>query len=247
MKHQLLVGINYVGQDAELRGCVNDICDVNNYLGAKGFTGGCQVLENTPLPPTKKVIVEEMRKFIAVPAAMKYVHYSGHGSQLRDENGDEVDSRDECICPIDIDWNAPDNNFIRDDELNKILVRGLPDGCKLRVLFDSCHSGSALDLPFRCDENGFIARENKSKPCGDVIFISGCKDFQTSADAQFGSRANGALTKAFLTILAEKGDTPLTWRQLVERMRAWLVANDYDQVPQLDASKVELFDTLVDM
>jgi len=248
MKHQLLIGINYFGTDAELAGCVNDIEDVEKYVGGAGFEKYAVLLEDTDALPTRAGILDAMKTFAARPDSYKYVHFSGHGSQLKDTNRDEIDGMDECICPLDIDWGAPDNNFIRDDELYKTLVKPLPASCKLVAVFDSCHSGSALDLPFRCSDNGAIVRENASRPVADVIFISGCRDNQTSADARFGGKANGALTKALLTALAGRAaGEQLTWRQLIERMRAWLRTSGYDQVPQLDASKKELFDTVVDI
>lgn len=49
-------------------------------------------------------------------------HYSGHGSQIRDRDGDELnDNMDELICPYDIGW---DDTFITDDDLNKALPVG---------------------------------------------------------------------------------------------------------------------------
>jgi hypothetical protein len=38
--------------------------------------------------------------------------------------------------------------MISDDELFELIVRPLPSGCRLTAIFDCCHSGSALDLPF---------------------------------------------------------------------------------------------------
>lgn len=37
---------------------------------------------------------------------------------------------------------------IIDDDLNKALVRRIPDGCILHALLDACHSGTGMDLPF---------------------------------------------------------------------------------------------------
>ncbi|KAJ3362110.1 Ca(2+)-dependent cysteine protease [Allomyces arbusculus] len=70
-----------------------------------------------------------------------FFSYSGHGSGVEDEDGDELDGRDEAI------W-ACDANYINDDELHRILVKSLPKGVRLTVLFDCCESGTALDLPF---------------------------------------------------------------------------------------------------
>lgn len=38
--------------------------------------------------------------------------------------------------------------MIIDDDLHDMLVRGLPEGCRFTAIFDSCHSGTALDLPY---------------------------------------------------------------------------------------------------
>ncbi len=49
---------------------------------------------------------------------------------------------DETLCPCDYE----EKGHIVDDELFELLVRPLPVGCRLTVLLDCCHSGSALDL-----------------------------------------------------------------------------------------------------
>ncbi len=41
-------------------------------------------------------------------------------------------------------------------DLHKILVKHLPPGVRLTVVFDSCHSGTAMDLPYVYNENGCI-------------------------------------------------------------------------------------------
>jgi len=37
---------------------------------------------------------------------------------------------------------------IIDDDLHNLLVKPLPKGVRLTAIFDSCHSGTALDLPY---------------------------------------------------------------------------------------------------
>lgn len=39
---------------------------------------------------------------------------------------------------------------IVDDELNRLLVNPLAPGVRLHAIIDACHSGTALDLEFRC-------------------------------------------------------------------------------------------------
>jgi hypothetical protein len=41
-----------------------------------------------------------------------------------------------------------EQGMITDDELFKLLIAPLPEGCELTVVMDCCHSGSILDLPF---------------------------------------------------------------------------------------------------
>ena len=101
---------------------------------------------------TKKGILDAIH---AVKAKLKegdilVIHYSGHGQQIFDDNGDEIDSKDESIVPYDAfvryTHNYKGENHLRDDELANIIasVRNLlgKDG-QFLFLLDSCHSGSA--------------------------------------------------------------------------------------------------------
>ncbi len=62
--------------------------------------------------------------------------FSGHGSQIANESGDhEQDLMDETTCFYD--------RMLVDDELYALL-RGLREGVRAHVVFDSCHSGTAF-------------------------------------------------------------------------------------------------------
>ena len=78
-----------------------------------------------------------------------YVHFSGHGQQVSDLDGDEADGWDEAIIPYDAcrEYKAgvyEGENHIIDDELNQWLMpiadKIGQEGCLLVVL-DACHSG----------------------------------------------------------------------------------------------------------
>lgn len=80
------------------------------------------------------------------------VYFTGHGDQLPDDNGDELDGQDEALVPYDAPVRHRQPGYagaqhLRDDELNA-LVGGLrnrtgPAGHVL-LLFESCHAGTAV-------------------------------------------------------------------------------------------------------
>lgn len=260
-KRALLIAINYFGQDGELHGCHNDIDNMQAYLKGCGYTDFTVLKDvkgdpthRAPNSPTKGNILTAMRAAVAKtkPGDTLYVHYSGHGSHLDDKGTDETDGQDECICPVDFAFDSPDSGFIRDDDLNATLVQGLATGAKLRICFDSCHSGSAIDLPFRWVSNTRMVTENATKSGRDIIFISGCMDSQTSADASFAGQAAGAMTWAMLSALYDvkksgKNAAKWTWKELVQMMRVNLRKEQYDQIPQLGLTHVEQAAGFVDL
>lgn len=242
VKSALLIGINYYNSDHQLSGCINDIVEMKKYLYKRGYTdfvvlqdGVTDTTHAEMDCPTRANILAAMDKAISKLTSGDYlfVHYSGHGSQLDDTHHDKKNHQDSCICPVDFDFNAPDCGFIRDFDLNAILVKKLPAGAKLRVIFDACHSGSALDLPYRYNESDVFYAESDDKIARDIIFISGCKDSQTSADSRFNNIADGALSWALMEAF-EKLQPKNTWRDLIHAIRKELHDAKYDQLPQLD-------------
>ncbi len=68
-----------------------------------------------------------------------FFHYAGHGSQLKDDNGDEDDGWDETLAPYDVDPKTGEHQ-IRDDTLDSLIAQ--LSGRRAVLLFDSCHSGT---------------------------------------------------------------------------------------------------------
>jgi hypothetical protein len=67
-----------------------------------------------------------------------FFYYAGHGSYLRDDDGDEKDGYDETIVPYDATPNGP--GMIRDDQLSRWMAELA--GRRVVMVFDSCHSGT---------------------------------------------------------------------------------------------------------
>lgn len=144
-KRALLVGINYLGTDGELKGCLNDVARMRRCLvGRFGFDeADIRVLADadpsTP-PPTGANIRLELERLVAGarPGDALFFHYSGHGLQLPAETGEDDDTGyDECIVPCDL-------NLIKDQDFTDLVAK-VPDGCRFTMVSDSCHSGGLID------------------------------------------------------------------------------------------------------
>jgi len=117
--------------------------------------------------PTKQNILRAMHWLVkdARPNDSLFFHYSGHGGQTKDLDGDEDDGYDEVIYPVDF----RQVGHIVDDEMHRIMVQPLPAGVRLTAIFDSCHSGTALDLPYIYSTQGVLKEPHLSKEAGQGL------------------------------------------------------------------------------
>ena len=225
-KRALLVGINYVRTAYQLNGCVNDVVNVSNFLKTKGYTSTI-ITDTTQVQATKNNILMLLKQLFITsnPGDTCFFHYSGHGTNTVDKNGDEADRRDEQIVPCDF-------NMILDDELKALIQNFLPANVTLFALFDSCFSGTVLDLKYNYFPTFVNQKESETK--SNVIMISGCTDKQTSADAFINKKWAGAMTTSFLQSV--QGSSSIS--VLVQRMQKYLATNKFTQIPQLSTGKI---------
>jgi len=259
----LLVGINkYKIPGADLNGCVNDVTNVRDIL-LKYFSFSVKEIRLVvDERATKKGIMKRLNWLTknAKPGDRLLFQFSGHGSQIRDRDGDELkDNLDEILCPHDMDW---DGTYIVDDELQEFFGT-LPKGVNLEVLLDCCHSGTGTreargienlpqDLSFRprfltppadifarVDDDDLEVKKllRGGNPLNHVLF-SGCKANQTSADAYIKGNYNGAFTYYFCKQLRD-GQGDLSRGDLLKRVRASLRHTGFSQVPQLECPRSE--------
>ncbi|KAK6154563.1 hypothetical protein DH2020_008811 [Rehmannia glutinosa] len=116
-KKAVLIGCNYPGTKAELKGCINDVrrmykCLVDRY----GFSEeDITVLIDTAdshTQPTGGNIRAALADLVssAEPGDVLFVHYSGHGTRLPAETGEDDDTGyDECIVPTDMNLITANN------------------------------------------------------------------------------------------------------------------------------------------
>lgn len=235
-KKALLIGINYIGTSIELKGCINDQNYMKDKIIETGFinTNINLINDTTEIKPTRNNILGEFDKFTKNCNSndLLMFYYSGHGSYAVDRNGDEKDGRDELICSSDLCG-------VTDDELKKIIQTNITSGVTLFALFDSCFSGSVLDLKYTyidsLTNNMDTQNATDSETNGNVIMISGSNDTQTSAEIVVNDMPRGAMTWALLETL-KINKTP-TWKELIVSMRDLLKKNGYQQIPQLSSGK----------
>ncbi len=262
-KQALLVGINDYEGVNDLQGCINDVTNVRSVL--KTFFGfeNSEIRVLTDSRATKKNIMARLDRMVKTAASGDYLifHFSGHGSQIRDREGDELaDHMDELICPYDMNW---DDGFISDDSLGEILQQ-LKKGVKMEIILDSCHSGTGTrDIPiFTLSseilsdrrkhrymqppvdiECRFLGDEEILKPAKSFrtdreitlnhVLWAGCKDNQTSEDAFIDGHFNGAFSYYFCKHIRES-EGNISRAELLTRIKNSLKFNNFDQVPQLE-------------
>jgi len=277
----LIIGINYIGTKNQLRGCINDANAMRKFLIDRfGYRSEDIVMltddqRELVKVPTRANMIRAMQWLVseAKPNDSLVFHYSGHGGTSR--NSAEESGYDSTIIPVDFQTAGQ----IIDDDLHNLLVRPLPPGARLTAFFDSCHSGTALDLPFVYSTKGVIKEPNMLKAVGssglkavmsyasgniggvvsslgdafnkvsnggnrqeeiaknfspaDVVMISGSKDEQTSADATEFGVSTGAMSYAFINVMASQ---PVqSYISLLNNMRA-AMSGKYSQKPQLSSS-----------
>lgn len=169
----LLIGINYIGQKAQLKGCINDVHNIKKFLSNNyGYRDEDMVIltddqSDQRSIPTKANILRACQWLVkdAQPNDSLFMHYSGHGGQTEDLDGDEEDGHDEVIYPVDY----TSAGHIVDDDLHNLLVKPLPPGARLTVLMDCCHSATVLDLPYLYSTKGALKEPNLLKDTGKNV------------------------------------------------------------------------------
>ena len=226
-KKACLIGINYSGTESELKGCINDVHMLKDMLISKYNYNREDITLLTDQQATRQNILKEFTSLVknAVSGDTVFFSFSGHGSYVKDINYDEIDGEDELIVGVDYFG-------ITDDELKNILDTHLKANVNMFALFDSCHSGTILDLKYAFENSiNRVVNENYKETKGNVILLSGCRDNQVSIDAYINGSFNGALSWVFVDTV--KNNPLMTWGELMKKIGEVLSLNGMTQIPQL--------------
>lgn len=235
----LLFGLNYAHiPSSTLNGCHNDVRNMSTYL-EQTLKLPCQVYTDDVhrTETSAQGIVSKLYE-LAVQSFKEnlefvYIHYSGHGSYIRDRSGDELDGQDEALVPSDYQTAG----LISDDVLQSVFQHFNP-ATRVVCVFDCCHSGTIGDVKYSWESPQIVRVENiNCKVPAKLITLSGCLDTQTSADAynvMGDSKYVGALTSCLLMVLKEKPNIDVF--EMLASVRSKLLLRQFTQVPKLCSS-----------
>ena len=127
------------------------------------------------------------------------IFYVGHGTDVKDTNGDEADGYDEAM--------VFDDAFVVDDILVEHLMKYKNDHSVVTLITDACHSGSIWDLQSQV--------AGRTLPPG-IISISAANDRQTAKQTYVESMDQGMFTYHFKKALKSNPNaSPLEIRKQI--------------------------------
>jgi len=249
----LLVGINkYPDPQNELRGCINDILDMEHFIAETNKVYAKQNIKKiTDREATKKGIVTQIKWLLegAQAGDQLLFHYSGHGAQVPTLNQNlEPDGLDEIICPYDFD--DSNNTTIRDKEFAQLFA-GIPKGVHFVWISDSCHAEDLSrdihtneTIIYRQFQGVRLNNHNKlpttkserfnaiTAPLNGAL-LSACASHELSADAYINNRFNGAFTHYLIKNLMQYSDSK-SMQAIIQLVNMDLDKNGYDQNPEVE-------------
>jgi hypothetical protein len=238
-------------------------------LGRQGFDDA-NVVSLQDAQATREGVLEAMasltRQIEAAeqPVRLVVVHYSGHGQQIADQNGDELDGYDEALAL----WGAKADDVegkghLRDDDFGAALTalrRAMGPEGHLLVLLDMCHSGQASkssattrgsvapagppapvsEGATRTQDAPFAAEaEGTGGGLAGMVMISAARAdeqaYEVHVDYGGQKRALGAMTYAFVDTLDRMGNTAgVTYQDVFSSVRHVVSIHSRSQTPQLE-------------
>jgi hypothetical protein len=246
----LVCGINYPGSSYTLRGCVTDANNWAAALGSQGFQvtllRDAQASRENILGGLKAMVDEAVQSETDGQPAKIVLVYSGHGTQVVDRDGDEVNGQDEALCA----WDGRRIQTITDDELYEVFQYADERGVRSLIVADSCFSGTIqrlapplltlvardgsyghravrwlspsehTDLPEQALEaSGDKLLTSQGKRDRSAVALTACTETQTADEGFIDGRYQGAFSYAALKAL---GDLFATYEPQPVNYRMWL-------------------------
>lgn len=175
--YALLVGIDRYDPRSRvpnLRGCVNDVTAMADLLQRTFAVPAANIRQLTNEAATHQAIKLAFRHFLIKkakawaqagrtdPPPAFLFHYSGHGSQARDETGTEPDGMDETL--VAHDSRLPGIYDLKDWELGQFIAELNEYSDNVTIILDCCHSGSGTRNVVSMADEPTIALSRRCPP-----------------------------------------------------------------------------------
>ena len=245
--HALLIGPCY----SDLRGIDEDIRLMAGLLGKRKF----EVHLCVGLHATRLGILAAYEELIASTGRgdAVVVYYSGHGSIVNAPEASQLDLQ--YVVPTDCDESTvADFRGIASVELSILQVRLTERTPNVTVILDCCHAGSMSrdarmhvknrpGFPYswlkshldRLSASGLPVEKWRTEGSELAVRITACTTRQVSYeyDNDQGVRV-GVLTESLAMALEEAGEHPVTWADVMDRVRQRIIGLSYDQRPTVE-------------
>jgi hypothetical protein len=236
----------------------NDVPLISNALIQRGFNQN-NIITLINEQATKKNILKKFDE-LKVKSHVNdiiYIHFSTHGQQVVDLDGDEEDGLDEAIIPYDacktfVSGVYEGKNHLIDDELYKLLSalrRKIGKSGSILVVLDACHSGDAtrgnsIENDSICvrgtDEifqAGPMAKFSAAKlKTINWVVISATQSYQNNYEYRSNESYYGSLSYAIKLALEEitnENDLNSMFR-LIQKKRTDMNVSRYPQRPMIE-------------
>ncbi|MBS4012135.1 MAG: caspase family protein [Bacteroidetes bacterium] len=239
----------------------NDVPIIKEALISQGFKDlDIEVVMDADKSTMKRAFEDLIKK--TKKGDVVYFHFSGHGQQIQDDNGDEVDGYDEALIPIDAHLRFTPGvyegeNHFRDDLLGEYLEQirknAGPSGNVL-VVIDACHSGTSTrgeaksrgtEVLFQAPDYKPIILAEQSNQFGLYIeredlapmaCFYGAASHQLNYEYKKGDNLYvGSLTYAFAKVFATASPTT-TYKGMFDRIKLEMATIAPRQVPQAEGT-----------
>jgi hypothetical protein len=261
-KLALLVGINnykYSDKVSALAGSLNDVEEMRELLIGKFEFPPENILVLTDSQATHAAIINAIQTHLiakAQPGDIVVIHYSGHGSQMKDVTGKMISGLDETILPYDSRDPTSKVFDISGAELHPLLLQLAKKTKNLTFILDSCHSGTLV----RGARVRWVATDTRTPPPLPAYTVAATRELGTTNEEtspKFASIAaatsresafehfvegkdHGALTY-FLTRQLRSAKAGATYRDIMDNVAGNVTANYPSQHPSLEGAEADQY------
>lgn len=238
-------GMNYKNSKFPLNGCTNDAKFLGAFLRESNAFDKVDIFTDDTVEGKMACCRKRMLEYFRALADSKpkfvFLHFSGHGTQTVDKNGEELDGKDECLVTADL-------QVITDDEMRQ-FISSFDESVSVTIVADCCHSGTIVDPPIVWEDEKVYTCEasqgNLAPIRCNLITLSGCRDVQTSADVfrayakSAFSMPGGALTSTLLECVQNNSEQKKKHDafELLRSVRQALAKKGFTQKPVLGTSR----------